>query len=71
MGKMCIRDRLYPGDERRIFGEALVPVFVALYNSLNDVGRQTPVSYTHLDVYKRQTFTRTGLRGLSSPSRRR
>ena len=32
---------LYPGDERRIFGEALVPVFVALYNSLNDVGRQT------------------------------
>ena len=31
---------LYPGDERRIFGEALVPVFVALYNSLNDVGRR-------------------------------
>lgn len=30
---------LYPGDERRIYGEALVAVFVALYNKLDDVGR--------------------------------
>lgn len=30
---------LYPGDERRIFGEGLAAVFVALYNSINDAGR--------------------------------
>lgn len=36
---------LYPGDERRIFGEGLVAVYVALYNSLNDVGRQTLLRY--------------------------
>ena len=41
---------LYPGDERRIFGEALVPVFVALYNSLNDVGRQTLLRYARGEV---------------------
>ena len=38
---------LYPGDERRIFGEALVPVFVALYNSLyglHQVGMQSSSS---------------------------
>jgi phage-related baseplate assembly protein len=32
---------LYPGDERRIFGEALVPVLVSLYTTLNDAARQT------------------------------
>lgn len=33
---------LYPGDERRIFGEALVPVFVALYTTMtiNDVPKK-------------------------------
>ncbi len=36
---------LYPGDERRIYGEALVAVFVALYNKLDDVGRQTLLRY--------------------------
>ena len=36
---------LYPGDERRIFGEGLVAVFVALYNSLDDTGRQTLLRY--------------------------
>ena len=41
---------LYPGDERRIFGEALVPVFVALYNSLNDAGRQTLLRYARGEV---------------------
>ena len=34
------REALYPGDERRIFGEALVAVFVALYNEFNDKMRQ-------------------------------
>lgn len=31
---------LYPGDERRIFGEALVSVLVALYNEFNDKMKQ-------------------------------
>ena len=31
---------LYPGDERRMFAEALVAVFVSMYNSLNDAARQ-------------------------------
>ena len=36
---------LYPGDERRIYGEGIVAVFVALYNKLDDVGRQTLLRY--------------------------
>lgn len=31
---------LYPGDERRIFGEALVMVFVGLYSEFNDKMKQ-------------------------------
>ena len=33
--KGCNED-LYPGDERRIFGEAMVPLVVALFNAVND-----------------------------------
>ena len=33
-------EALYPGDERRIFGEALVAVFVSLYNEFNDKMKQ-------------------------------
>lgn len=33
-------EALYPGDERRIFGEALVAVFVALYSEFNDKMKQ-------------------------------
>lgn len=36
---------LYPGDERRIFGEALVAVFVSLYNTINDAARQRLLRY--------------------------
>ena len=39
-----------PGDERRIFGEGLVAVFVALYNSLDDTGRQTLLRYARGEV---------------------
>ena len=31
---------LYPGDERRIFAEALIMVLVAVYNDLNDAAQQ-------------------------------
>ena len=40
-----VNEPLYPGDERRIFGEALVPVVVSLYNSLNDGCRQRLLRY--------------------------
>lgn len=45
-----VDEPLYPGDERRIYGEALVAVFVALYNTLDDVGRQTLLRYARGEV---------------------
>lgn len=37
---------LYPGDERRIFGEAaLAPLFVSLFNTVNDSCRQKMLRY--------------------------
>lgn len=41
---------LYPGDERRIFGEALVAVLVSVYNTLDDVARQTMLRYARGEV---------------------
>lgn len=41
---------LYPGDERRIFGEALVMVFTALYSEFNDAMKQRTLRYARGDV---------------------
>lgn len=41
---------LYPGDERRIYGEAFVAVAVALYNTIDDVGKQTLLRYARGEV---------------------
>ena len=35
-----VNEPLYAGDERRIFGEALVVVLVALYSKMNDTAKQ-------------------------------
>lgn len=43
-------EELYPGDERRIFGEALVPLIVALYTSVNDACRQKMLRYARGEV---------------------
>ena len=40
-------EALYPGDERRIFGEAMVAVFVLLYSVLNDAVRQCLLNFAH------------------------
>ena len=40
-----VNDPLYPGDERRIFGESLAPVVVAIYNTVNDACRQRLLRY--------------------------
>jgi phage-related baseplate assembly protein len=45
----CSED-LYPGDERRIFGEAMVPLVVALFNSVNDACRQKMLRYARGEV---------------------
>ena len=42
--KHC-NEPLYPGDERRIFGEALVLLFVALYSEFNDKMKQRTLRY--------------------------
>lgn len=45
-----VAEPLYPGDERRIFGEALAPLFVAMYNAMNDAARQKMLRYARGDV---------------------
>ena len=40
-----VSEPLYPGDERRIFGDALAQVIVAVYNSVNDACRQKMLRY--------------------------
>lgn len=40
-----IQEDLYPGDERKIFGEALAMVFVILFNTVNDSCRQRLLRY--------------------------
>ena len=46
----AVSEPLYPGDERRIFGEALVPLFVGMYNAMNDAARQKMLRYARGDV---------------------
>lgn len=45
-----VAEPLYPGDERRIFGEAMVPLFVSLYSSVNDACRQKMLRYARGEV---------------------
>ena len=41
---------LYPGDERRIFGEAMAPLFVGMYEAVNDACRQKMLRYARGEV---------------------
>lgn len=45
-----VSEPLYPGDERRIFGEALCAVWVSLFNSADDAARQTLLKYARGEV---------------------
>lgn len=40
-----VNEPLYPGDERRIFGDALVAVFVSVFNQVNDACKQKMLQY--------------------------
>lgn len=43
-------EALYPGDERRIFGEALVSVFVAMFSLFNDRAKQKMLKHSRGEV---------------------
>lgn len=45
-----VGEPLYPGDERRIFGEGLAGVLVPLYNSMNDASRQVMLRFARGQV---------------------
>lgn len=45
-----VNDPLYPGDERRIYGETLAQVVVAVYNTVNDACRQRMLRYARGSV---------------------
>lgn len=45
-----VNEPLYPGDERRITGEALAQVAVILFNSVNDACRQKMLRYARGEV---------------------
>lgn len=40
-----VGEPLYPGDERRIFGDTMAKVIVAVYNTVNDACRQKMLRY--------------------------
>ncbi len=45
-----VGEPLYPGDERRIFGDALVAVLVAMYSEFNDKMQQRTLQYARGQV---------------------
>lgn len=45
-----VSEPLYPGDERRIIGEALAQVIVSVYNVVNDACRQKMLRYARGEV---------------------
>ncbi|MCM1388092.1 MAG: baseplate J/gp47 family protein [Bacillus sp. (in: Bacteria)] len=45
-----VNEPLYPGDERRIFGDALVAVFVSVYNQVNNACRQKMLQFASGEV---------------------
>lgn len=46
----AVSEPLYAGDERRIFGDALVAVFVAAFNQVNNACKQKMLQYASGDV---------------------
>lgn len=43
-------EALYPGDERRIFGEGIVALFVSMFNLFNDKAKQRTLRYARGNV---------------------
>ena len=60
-------EALYPGDERRVYGEALVSLFVALYSKFNDSARQSLLRYARGTVLD-EIGKRVGVKRLEAES---
>ena len=45
-----VGEPLYPGDERRIFGDAIVAVVLAVYSRANDACKQKMLRYARGEV---------------------
>ena len=45
-----VNEELYPGDERRIFGEALAALTLSLYSTMNDSAKQATLRYARGEV---------------------
>lgn len=45
-----VGEPLYPGDERRVFGDSLVALFVSIYNEANDACKQKMLQYARGEV---------------------
>lgn len=45
-----VGEPLYPGDERRIFAEAVIQLLVSFYNLINDTAKQKMLQYARGDV---------------------
>lgn len=45
-----VGEPLYPGDERRVFGDALVALFVAVFNEVNNACKQKMLQYASGEV---------------------
>ena len=45
-----VGEPLYPGDERRIFSEAVIQLMTAFYNTMNDVAKQKMLQYARGNV---------------------
>lgn len=63
-----VNEPLYPGDERRIFGEALAQVVVSVYNTVNDACRQKMLRYARGSVLDALGETRNVTRFESVPA---
>lgn len=48
--EQSVGEPLYPGDERRIFGDALVAVILAVYSKANDACKQKMLKYARGEV---------------------
>lgn len=45
-----VKEQLYPGDERRIYGEAVAMILVSVYNDMNDAAKQRLIRYARGEV---------------------
>lgn len=45
-----VGEQLHPGDERRMFAESLTGLFVAVFNTMDDVAKQNMLRYAREDI---------------------